>query len=300
MSGNQGSFVQRDMSVTFTLTPKAGNSNPTFDGQNNQVTVSGLRTSAHIVKAGGASMGDLQLRIYGLPLAMMNQLSTLGQVLGTQPKSLVAVSAGDAVNGMTVVFTGSIYAAWADFNGAPDVMFNVSAYTGLAAAVSPCPPGSYVGSVSAATILQNLAGQLGVAFENNGVSVQLSNPYFPGTAFQQIQSCANAAGIEWVLDDTTLAIWPGGSSRSGTVPLITPDTGMVGYPTFDQQGIVLSTLFNPAIALGGQVKVQSSLTPACGTWIVRTLMHDLEAEMPGGKWFTQMLASAPGYVPVTS
>ncbi len=280
--------------MAATITLKTG----AFDESgSNQVTLSGLRMSAHIVKAGGASMGELQLRIYGMPLSDMNRLSTLGTLPGAQPKNVISLMAGDDANGMSIVFIGTITRAWADFNGAPDVYFQVQAFTGVYEAINPVSPGSYIGSVDAATIMSNLAGQMGLTFENHGVSVILSNAYFPGTAFRQAESCARAAGIGWVMDDRTLSIWPASGTRgtTGDVPVFSPTTGMIGYPTFNSLGVVINALFNPTVKFGTQVQVQSSLTPACGTWVVRTLAYDLEAEMPNGKWFMQMLTTAPGF-----
>ncbi len=297
------SFVERRLTVTFTLQPHQDNQGntvtPTFDGSSNQATYSGLRVSAHIEKGGQLDMGNMQLRIYGLPLSDMNKLSTLGLIPGNRTNNTVALMAGDDTNGMSIVFVGSIINAFADFGGTPDVFFSLYAATGVFGALNPVPPSSFQGSVDAADVLAGLARQLGVAFENHGVSVILSNPYLPSTLFAQVESCAHAAGIEWVLDDQTLAIWPKTGSRGSTagIPLISPTTGMVGYPAFDRQGIIVKALFNPVIKFGSQVQVQSSLTPACGKWTVYRLHYDLESETPGGAWFQEMLASPPGQAP---
>jgi hypothetical protein len=211
-------------------------------------------------------------------------------------KNTVTVLAGDDVSGMAQVFQGTIIAAWADFMAAPEVAFNITGSAGLIEALLPIPASTYPGSADAAVILANLAGQMGLEFENSGVSVILSKPYFPGSARAQAQACADAARIEWVIDNGTLAIWPRGGARKGLVPLVSPEAGMVGYPTYTATGIVVTTQFNPTVRFGGQIQVQSSLTPACGAWNVVTLVHDIEANMPGGKWFSQMQLAAPGYV----
>jgi hypothetical protein len=62
---------------------------------------------------------------------------------------------------------------------------------------------------------------------------------------------------------------------------------MVGYPTHTQAGISVTVLFNRSIVFGGRVRLESELVPAIGdTWTPYMVTHDLEAEMPGGKWFT--------------
>src|SRR6185295_1510125 len=218
------SFAKKRIDVTFTLAPikdEAGNkiiSQPTFaGGSSNSVTLSGYRVSASIVKAGGiASQGQLQLRIYGMSLDLMNQLSTLGKtpiyVAGPQ-RNLISVSAGDD-SGTGLVFQGTISQAYTDLGGAPDAMFTVDAFSLLYQAVQAIPPTSFKGATDAAIILQGLATQMGLSFENNGVSVMLQNPYFHGSALSQAQDCIRAAGIEWNQGDNgILAIWPKGGAR---------------------------------------------------------------------------------------
>jgi hypothetical protein len=136
---------------------------------------------------------------------------------------------------------------------------------------------------------------MGLAFENSGVTGKLSNPYFPGSARSQAQACARAAGISMIIDNGKLAIWPKNGSRNGAVPLISPQTGMIGYPSYTALGIMLKTLFNPSIGFGGKIKVQSELPAACGEWAVYSLDHDLEAMMPNGRWFSTVMAYNPKY-----
>lgn len=149
------------------------------------------------------------------------------------------------------------------------------------------------GQADVATIMKSLADQMGFAFENNGVQVQLSNPYFPGTALAQAKACARAADISMTIDRGTLAIWPKFGFRADPdgPPLISAATGMRGYPRYSSNGIEVATLFNPRIKPGGQIQVQSQLQMACGTWLVSNATHVLESETPNGQWFTGILGS---------
>lgn len=268
-------------------------------GEGVAVTLSGHRVSASVNIAGGAGLGNAQVRIYGLTLSLMNQLSTVGKLPTMFRKNTVTVMAGDEVNGMAQIFQGTIIAAWADMMAAPDVAFNITAGAGLIEALLPIPASSYPGSADAAVILSNLAAQMGVAFENNGVSVILPKPYYAGSARAQALAVVEHAGIEWNgIENGVLAIWPRGGSRGGQIPLIEAGKNLVGYPTYTATGIVVTTEFNPVARFGGQVEVKSELTPACGTWNVLTLLHDVESQVPTGKWFSQMQLVAPGYVAV--
>lgn len=286
-------FVERLLRVTFILGEGAFGETGA-----NTVILSNLRIGSKIVKAGGPSMGTMQLQVFGLKLSLMNQLSTLGVIPTLIRRNTVSLEAGDSVNGMAVVFQGTITNAWSDFQASPDISFHVEAHTGLLEAVQPIQPSSFRGPASVAVIMSGLATQMGLAFENSGVTTVLANPYFYGSARNQAQSCAEAANIEWIIDNGKLAIWPKLQSRGGQIPLVSAETGMVGYPAYTSKGIMLKTIFNPAIGYGSRISVKSILTPACGEWIVYSLNHDLDAQVPNGQWFTSIEAAPPGQVVV--
>ena len=264
------------------------------------VKLTGYRVSVNCKAAGGGGMAQAQIRVYGMKLSDMNNLSTMGLLPTAFRNNLVTVFAGDAGAQATQIFQGTIISAYADMLNAPDVAFNITAATGATESLTKLPATSYAGPVDVATILQGLAASMGVTFENNGVSVILRNPYLPGSAREQAERAVYAAGIQWNgIENGVLAIWPPNSARGVSVtPTISKETGMVGYPTFTSTGLMVTSIFQPTVRIGGPVQVQSDLAPACGTWQVVTVVHDIEANMPNGKWFTQMQLAALGYVAI--
>jgi hypothetical protein len=278
-------FTKKQIDLTISLgTGQFGESGA------NTVTVSGLRIKAEIQQFGGDAMPQVQLLVYGLPPEMINQLTTIGPInSAVMYQNSVLIAAGDEGSALTTIYNGTIWQAWGDFNQLPDTALNIAAVGGLAASLKPIGASSYPGSADVGTIMQTLATTAGFGFVNNGVSVQLSNPYFPGTALSQIRECAQAANINFTIDTGVLQIWPKGAARNATIPVISPATGMVGYPTFSSNGLMLTTTFNPSVVIGGVIEVQSSLTPACGKWIATQIAHSLESETPDGQWFTHIL-----------
>ncbi len=282
-------FAQRVIDLTFTLgTGSFGDSGA------NTYNISGLRVKAEITKAGGVVMGEAHLKIYGLPPSVINPLTALTSQIMMQRNNSVIISAGDSIDGMGVVFEGTISEGWADLNTQPDSILQITAFSGLLQKIQPVPPSSYPGTADVAVIMASLATQMGLQFENNGVSVKLWTPYFPGTAVEQVRRAADAANINWIIDDTTLAIWPKGGSRGGAIPVISAETGMVGYPAYNGVGISVTTEFNPTIYFGNTVNVKSDILNANGNWFVYSLKHNLESEVPGGEWFTHFMG-APLY-----
>lgn len=281
-------FVQRLIDVSFTL------ASGVFSGGGNSLAVSGLRVSAKIKGAGPPQGISAEIAVYGMSLSDMNQLSTIGRNITQSGQNFLSMNAGDADSGMSLVFTGQIRQCWIDAQAMPEVCLRITSIADGVQRVQPTTPISINGSADVATVMSQIASAAGLNFENNGVSKKLSCPYFPGSPMNQAAACADAAGIEWVVDRNTLAIWNVGSNRQGSAVKISPQLGMVGYPGYFQGGVLIKTLFNPSLKLGGQISVTSDLTPACGTWNVTTLDTDLESWIPNGQWFSVIAATPPG------
>jgi hypothetical protein len=307
VQSNPTSYVERQISVTITL------GEGTF-GQTgkNTVTLENLRVAATISNTGYPAQGTADIRIYGVTESIMNQLITL-QVLQTMVRAnnTVLVKAGDKTNGMSVVFFGYTTSTWKNLDGAPETFLNITAYSSALGAVVPSPPSSFPGTADVGQIMSGLAKLLGTSFENDGVNVKVSNAYLCGSALQQAEALARMANINMTQDlhsnPPTLAIWPRNATRGGIVPLISPTSGLVLYPTYQDLRIRFRCLFNPNIALGGQIKMDTTsggpqpppsqsatlqqLRDAGpnGYWYVNTpLVHDLSAQIPDGPWFTDV------------
>lgn len=285
-------FTQKYLKFDFELSQ--GN----FQSGGNKRSIFGLRSSASIVKAGGLSQGALQFAIYGMSLSDMNQLSTYGTVLTLIGKNTVTVSAGNSPDNLSMVFQGNITSAFMDGNSQPQVAFRGEAFVTGDIAVKPTPTTSQPGAIDAASLLQLLAQTSNLKFENNGVDTKLTNPHYSGASLQQIEAICSDAKCEHVIDNGTLAIWPSSGSRSGSAK-INPQNSLVGFPAFNSQGVIFKALFDPTLAYGASVELQSELTPACGTWIIHHLVYELEAETPRGNWFVIVQAHHVGDQPVS-
>lgn len=295
------SWSQKLIQVSVQLAQKSGAPQP------NQIagpipagggtTLSGARTSVRIRNAGAMVGCEADVRVYGVQQSMMNQLTTLGLTFNLVTLNQLTVKAGDA-SGLSTVFQGTIYHAYGDYEHQPDVSLMFGCVSGTGASVSPVPPSSFRGSQSVVQILQTLAKQMNLNFENNGVSGSLSNQYVEGSLIEQAWQIARHAGIAIaVINGTTLAICPRGGQLSaiGAPPVITAGQNMQGYPAFTQQGIIVKHLFNPSIQFMRPVQLQgSSITQANGTWVVYKLDLDLDSLVPHGQWMGTAYCYRPG------
>jgi hypothetical protein len=279
---------QKQLRFVITLgTGKFGSSN------NDTITLQGFRATADVDKAGGMMMSTLRAKIYGVAQADMNSVTTLQWKTGLLIPNTVEVYAIDGA-AETLVFAGNIVNAWADYQGMPDVFLHVQAQAAFFNTLKAVPPRSFDGGVDVPSVMAQIARDLGYTFENNGVATQLVDVYLPNTGMEQAKDLARAAGCDLYLDDTILAITPKGVPRNTLIPLISPSSGLVGYPTFDGVGVYFRTLFNPGITFGGSVKLETDVQQAAGEWVVTSVNHRLESEKPGGAWFSTVRGNLNG------
>jgi hypothetical protein len=297
-----------ELSVQLAQNPKV-NQPPTFsESGTDTVTLKGSRTSVRIQNSGSLADQRAQVKVWGLTPSLMNQLSTLGLVVNLVPKNTLSISAGDADSGMTSIFSGTIYAAYGDYSGQPDVPFIFECNAGVANATAPATASSFEGSVAVADVMAGLARQIGATFENNGITTRIASPYLPGTLQAQITKLARIAGINVGIIGNTLSIWPrGGNRQTPNVPVISPtaQNGQISYPAFTQQGIVVSAVFNPQITFGSLIRVESSLLAAIAgaqaaasfpsQWAVNKMDLALDALVPKGDWMAKIYGYNPGY-----
>lgn len=262
------------------------------------LNVSGLRTFCRITYANTPTPGLLYCRIQGLTLSQINSLSKCGSTfqLGSQSNT-ITVQAGDTDSGMTTVFKGNIMYAYPDFQSQPDVAFVIEANGTYDLQLTKTQPTSLQGSVSAEQALTQILQPAGISVQNNGINATLRNPYFPGTVWRQalrlVRAIPGAAGFfNPISRQFTLFPVKGGSSSGGQIT-VSAQTGMIGYPQFQQNNIVVRTVFagNIFTTPSQVITVQSQLTSANGQFVAFGVEYDLASETPGGPWETVITAS---------
>jgi hypothetical protein len=279
-------------------------------GTANTITMQGLRASVSIDHAGGADMGTMSANIYGLTPSQLNQLTSLQwktAILGLSSQDFSAYTVQVyAIDGSqeTLLYNGQVLNAWADFSGMPQTCLIIQtnpagAYSAL---VNSANPLSISSNTTVGIVMSRLAQAMGFSFQNASSDGSIVNQavtkgsYFGNTAMEQARSMMDAYRFWMYIDATTnpptLAIVPWGKARNSVVavPLISPQTGLIGYPLFNSSGVTFDCLYNPTILLGGQVKIQSSIPQANDVWTVTSLSHQLTSQFPGGPWQSSVQA----------
>lgn len=283
------SFTKKLLRASLTL--PQGN----FPGtSSNTLVVQGSRMSAQLSGAGNYT-NQCDLRIYGMKQSDMNALTVLwgqgGNPQNVNAKAILVLESNDG-SGWLQVFEGQFFDAQPDYKSPPDVNLSITCMSGYGQQILTAPPSSFQGSVEAAGLAQQLAGQMGFAFENNGVTGTLSTPYYTGTLMDQFRELARDAKFDYYFDaKSKLCICPANQPRQGkNAVVISPTSGLIGYVSLTRYGgVEFDALFQPAFELGSPVQIQGSDVPGTnGLWFPFKFAFDLESVKPGGKWFAHL------------
>lgn len=277
------SFNQKSLRVTLLLNEK----NPAFDKEgNNTIVFEGLRVIAQIQSGNGSVSPFAKIQIFNLNLNAINQLTKIKWNTDREGKfNFVKLEAN--INGeYSTVYEGTIHFAYPNFGSVPDVVLTIDSSIAMNHQINAVAPTSYKGEVDIAQAISTLCQQMGMRFENNGVNAKVSNPYLPQTALEQVRALCTATNTSLYMDLNTIAITPQGKAREVQIPVISPQSGLIGYPTpLMQGGVTFSCLYDPLLKFGGLVEIQNSLIEAAnGRWLIQGLSLSLESGVPNGKW----------------
>ena len=250
------------------------------------VALDGYRVSCDIDLAGGISLATAKMKIFGLSQSLMNRLTTYVWNQLMISKTVVSIEADGSL-----IHVGNIVAAYADYSAMPDVFMYLEVNSQAVHQVTPIPVKTYPAqSVKVTDIVQSIANDMGLSYNAGNVDAVLYKPYFTGTPIDQLRSVCQAANIEFFILNNTLATTKKGTALDGIIHVITPESGLVGYPVMQSNAINLTVLFNPSIRAGGVIDVQSSVVGAQGRWRVASISHKLDSNNPVGRWFTDLQA----------
>lgn len=284
VSNSNTTFNLKDILVTVLL-----------DGQE-AISFKDFAVQCSVDKSGCPAFPKATVILYGLSLNTMERLTHLGFTTFSLKRNKINISAGIKGQALATIFKGEITNAWADFNSAPSPTFKIEAQCGLFPALIPQPPIAVNGNQTVAGIIESISKEIGYAFENNEVTASIKDCVINGDPVEKMRRVANAVGANLIFDDDKVVLVPKNASRKehGTIPLINSQNGMIGYPTFSNNGIQVACFFRPELRIGANFKLESIVPRATGTWKITSLKHELSANNPNNNsWKTVIQAIYP-------
>ena len=226
----------------------------TSENEYNQLQSTGLRVSCNIINGNGAVSPTANIQIYGLALDKMLKLmriqwNTMGAVQNT-----ILIEAGEEGSELFKVYSGNITFAKIDMANAPNVSLNIESQSAIVDSLLPVQSKIFEANTDAAAMIEDICKDMGYRFENNGASKIIADGgTYNGTRINMIKSIADAADFDLYIEQNNIAICPKGGPRKIPVPIISPKTGLVGYPIPDVRGVSFKAFYDPLIRFGGLV-----------------------------------------------
>lgn len=105
-----------------------------------------------------------------------------------------------------------------------------------------------------------------------------------GNTRDLVQGIATNQGAEWSIQDGELVMLAPGSVLPGEAVVLSEGAGMVGSPEPTDDGLQITSLLNPALRVGGMVKVESIFPSYNGIYKVTTIEYRGDAK--AADWFS--------------
>lgn len=258
-----------------------------FTDGGNTKTIEGLATDVQVTKVGLPEKNTAKIKITNMAMKDMEKLTFLAFRPLQKRKNKILIEAGEKGEPLHQVFKGDITSAYPDFNSAPDIPLEVEAMTAGWSFQKADSPTSVNGETDAVELIRQFANEAGFSFVNNGVSATVANGYYEGSAIQKAKQVADEIHKELVADDDTWTLqdW---ETSSGEAVLLNPECGLIGYPSFTNNGVKCVSLYNPKLRYGGQIKIESIVPKASGYWKITRLEHSLAVYGQMQSWMSEI------------
>lgn len=266
----------------------------TFADGSNQIVAEGLRARCVVNFGNGSIVPHAEVSIIGLNMPAMLKLTRIRWQDIRSLQNIIKIEAGEQGQELKTVYEGNITFGYIDMSNAPDVAFSITSSTAALNLYLPASPSSFPGEVSVVSAITEIAKGLGYEVENNGVpdSLVMIDATLVDTDLNKIRALCRRYQIDLYIEQRRISIAPQGAPRRIRVPVLSPSTGMLGYPIATMQGVDVRSLYNPAIRFGGVLRIADSVIENCnGDWRVFGVTLNLESEMPNGNWFMDIRAT---------
>ena len=265
-----------------------------FDNGGNTVIIEGLPVSVTVTKQGGEAKNKASVTVDNLKLETATQLTTLAFKRLETYNNVIQIDAGSQGAELSTIFIGEITSAVPVMSDSK-LSLKIEALAGYYPALIPSTPTSVQENTTVEKLMKQFADEAGYNFENKGITASVANSVFIGSPVEKAKTLARQADVDLLIDDNKFTIQPFEAPKDGQIPLLSKNTGLIGYPSFSNEGINCKSVFNDKLKVGSYFKLESVLPHASGEWQITKVEHRLEAYTPNsGTWESNVTGVLPG------
>jgi len=131
-------------------------------------------------------------------------------------------------------------------------------------------------TVPMSAIAKQVADTLGVDLVYEAKEKNISNFNFTGAALRQVDKLAQLGKVNAFMDDGKLVVTDFNVPISSSSHVLSMETGLIGIPQINEQGVQATMLLTPSVRLGGELVIESKLNPtASGKFSIFKLNYEL-------------------------
>lgn len=257
--------------------------------QVDELVLDGLDVQFEIQKSLKPEPNTCEIRIFNLNPDHRNGLEEKGT-------AIVQVDAG-YVDGTSQIFLGELRDVASERSG-PDIVTTISSGDGEKKIRSKRVNLSLAPGTDVTSAFRELARALELGKGNvddfagllkfgSGGSVFPSGTVLSGNAAREMQILAESVGLEWSVQDGAIQLLRRGKPLLGLALDVGPDTGLIGTPSVDQEGLLSATLLMaPGVFPGVQMVLRHPRL--AGVYRVETTRH--VGDTAGQEWYVEIEA----------
>lgn len=243
--------------------------------------------------------------IYGVSQRSLNEITTISWISGEITPKRVRIWADENGKGYTnLLFEGGIMEAVPNYKSVPEVSIHIESSMLVYPNLKTVPPSSLSSDTNILDFIQSMCASYDVNCSMDEVllshkqdfiykgSMDIYDSKGLGSRIDKLQRKFNKKfNFDYAFDVNGIRLVYAGGDITKTALVFTPDT-YIGYPSFNNCGIVLDTEHLANINVGQRIKVQGSIVPqANDTWVINQIKYHLQTKTPKAKWIMSVRAT---------
>ncbi len=183
------------------------------------------------------------------------------------------IEAGRVSTGTSIVYSGDIVSA--NPSQPPDVILTVKAKTGNFLKGKKVSK-TRKSHTSLEEISKEVATDLECSLQYEADSKQIGSASYCGSATEQVRQLQDTGGVNAYIDNDKLVVKNYNVPLLNTLRILNENTGMVGIPEINEEGVKIKFMYDTKTKLGGGLQIESVLNPvANGTYVIYQLGFDI-------------------------
>lgn len=237
-------------------------------------TYDGIAITANGTKYANSLQNECEITLTNLDKETQDYILTETSPYNrNRTRKTVLIEAGRKSYGTSRIYRGNIVSS--NLTQPPDIAVTLKCLTGnfLKGNVLSL---NYGGAVSLSQVTRNLASQNGLALNFQAQDKQLGNYAYNGDALSQVNQINTVGGINAYIDDDSLIVKNAFVPLNNSLRILNADSGMIGIPSFTEQGVKVKFLLDNKTVLGGSLQIESKIYPAVnGTYVIYKLGFEI-------------------------